>query len=132
MELTLAQAKEFLTSLGLWVPPDALLQLIVDQINSIDECLAAAGYPPSTIGLIKYYLLALIGIVQTNRYVTSERAPSGASRSYAFGTLSQGYNQYLNLLHMYDKSGCTDGLIPEDPEGANCALFVGSSNGCCE
>lgn len=130
MELTLADAKTFLASLGITLP-DVFLQLIVDQINSIDPCLDGAGYDPGTVGLIKYYALALLGILQPNRQVTSQRAPSGASQSFAFGTLAEGYKKYINLLHGLDKSGCTAGIIPDDPNAANCALFIGKPIGCC-
>lgn len=124
--LTLEDARTFLASLGITLP-DAFLQLLVDQVNSVYQCMLDAGYPASTIGLIQYYLLALLGIMQPNRQVTSERAPSGAARSYAFGTLTEGYRKYLNLLLGLDTSGCTSAIIPEDPNAANCALFIGKA-----
>lgn len=124
MELTLVDAKAFLTSLGIALP-DVFLQLIVDQINSIDACLAEAGYDLSTAGLIKYYALALLGIMQPNQYVTQQRAPSGASRSFSFGTLDEGYKKYIRLLQSLDANGCTAGIIPENPNALGAALFVG-------
>lgn len=124
--LTLEDARVFLASLGITLP-DVFLQLLVDQVNSVYQCLVDAGYPPSTIGLIQYYLLALFGIMQPNRVVTQQRAPSGASQSYAFGSLSEGYNKYTRLLLNLDTSGCTASVIPEDPEAANCALFIGKA-----
>lgn len=130
MELTLADARTFLASIGITII-DPLLQLIVNKINSIDACLNGAGYSADDIGLIKYYLLALLGISQTTRTVTSQRAPSGAARSFAFGTPSQGHQQYLGLLRTLDLSGCTDDLIPADPDATSCALFVGKPNGGC-
>lgn len=123
MELTLADARTFLASLGVTVP-DPLLQLLVNQINAADMCLNA-NYDAGTAGLIKYYILALLGIMQPNRMVTQQRAPNGASRSFAFGTLAQGYKQYLGLLRSLDKYGCMTGLIPDDPDAANCAFFIG-------
>lgn len=130
MELTLAAAKEWLASLGLSIP-DPVLQLLVDQINAADACLTVNGVPAGTALLMKYYILALLGVTQGNRYITQQRAPSGASQSYAFGTLAEGYSKYANLLRGMDKFGCFDDLIPEDPNGANCAFFIGSPNGGC-
>lgn len=130
MELTLAAAKEWLASLGLSIP-DPVLQLLVDQVNAADACLTANGVPAGTALLMKYYILALLGVTQGNKYVTAERAPSGASRSYAFGTLANGYKQYYGLLRGLDKFGCFDDLIPDDPSAANCAFFIGSPNGGC-
>lgn len=130
MELTLAASKEWLASLGLTIP-DIVLQLLVDQINEADECLTANGVSPGTALLMKYYMLALLGVTQGNKYVTQERAPSGASRSYAFGTLSDGYKQYYNSLIKLDKFGCFTDMIPDDPTAANCAFFIGKPNGGC-
>lgn len=130
MELTLEAAKEWLASLGLSIP-DPVLQLIVDQINAADECLTANGVPATTALLMKYYALALFGVTAGNKYITAERAPSGASRSYAFGTLSDGYKQYYNLLNGLDKYGCFTDIIPADPTAAHCAFFIGSPNGGC-
>ncbi|MNJ16348.1 hypothetical protein D3C77_106090 [compost metagenome] len=130
MDLTLEDAKVFLASLGI-VLPDAFLQLIVDQINSVNQCLTDAGYSPGTIALIKYYSLALIGIMQPNRQVTQQRAPSGASQSFAFGTLEEGYKKYFNLLSGLDTAGCMGAIIPDDPNAANCALFIGKPEGYC-
>lgn len=130
MELTVDQAREFLASLGI-VLPEFLLEALVDQVNSVYQCLVDAGYPASTITLILTYLLALLGVVQTYKYVTSERAPSGASRSYKFGTLADGYKMYLSLLRTWDKTGCTDGLIPDDPSDDSSGGIWVAGGGCC-
>ena len=55
--VTLEQAKEYLESQGITIP-DFVLQALVDQANSIQECLDA-HYPASTALLIQLYLLAL-------------------------------------------------------------------------
>ena len=130
MELTLADAKVFLASLGIEDIPDFFLQLLVDQINSSRECLEAQGYPAGTISLINLYVLALLGIMQPNRQITQQRAPSGAAQSYAFGSLAEGYSKYLNLLRTLDKTGCMDGIIPEDPNGVTCGMMVGRGSRC--
>ena len=130
MELTLADAKVFLASLGIEDIPDFFLQLLVDQINSSYECLFAQGYSAGTISLINLYALALLGIMQPNRQVTQQRASSGASQSYAFGTLSEGYNKYSALLRGLDKTGCMDGIVPEDPNGVTCGMMVGRAYRC--
>lgn len=130
MELTLADAKVFLASLGIEDIPDFFLQLLVDQINASYECLEAQSYPAGTISLINLYALALLGIMQPNRQVTQQRASSGAAQSYAFGTLAEGYSKYLNLLRTLDKTGCMDGLIPEDPNGVTCGMMVGRGSRC--
>lgn len=124
MELTLADAQEYLKALGMGMPTPLLVPLLA-RINSVDECLAEAGYDNNAIVLMKLYLLSLFGVVQVYRAVTSERAPSGASRSYAFGTVGQGYKNYAALLGALDTAGCFGSLIPENPEAGHAAMYVG-------
>ena len=80
--VTLEQAKEYLESQGITIP-DFVLQALVDQANSIQECLDA-HYPTSTALLIQLYLLALMGLGQGDKYISSQTAPSGASRSFRY------------------------------------------------
>lgn len=127
--LTLEQAREYLASQGVTMPA-IVLQALLDSVNSIDPCLEGAGYPEGTATLIKLYLLGLLGVVGQGRAVTSERAPSGAARSYQFGQLRDRYRGLLGLLRGLDLSGCTDGLIPPEPGTRSAAIFVGSP-GCC-
>lgn len=126
--LTVDQAREYLNSQGLTLP-DFVLQLLVGQANSIDACLEGAGYDESTAALIKLYLLSLLAVVQGGRVVTSQRAPSGAARSFQFGTVTERYQGWLGLLRGLDLSNCTAALIPPEPGKARAALFVGSA-GC--
>lgn len=128
MELTVADAQEYLKALGVSIPT-ILLTPLVAKVNSVDACLAEAGYTDNDIALMKLYLIALFGVVQSYRTVTAERAPSGASRSYAFGTPSQGYNSYSRLLATLDTAGCFSSLVPDNPDAAHAALYVG--NGAC-
>jgi hypothetical protein len=82
--VTLEQAKEYLESQGITIP-DFVLQALVDQANSIQECLDA-HYPASTALLIQLYLLALMGLGQGDKYISSQTGPmahhahSGTSR----------------------------------------------------
>jgi len=125
VELTLADAKSFLASLGITSIPDVFLQLLVNQINSVDECLALHGYSANNIALMKYYALALLGIMQPGRQITQQRAPSGASQSYAFGTLEEGYKKYSVLLRGLDLEDCLGAILPADPFALTCGMIVG-------
>lgn len=128
MELTLEQAREYLASVGIALP-EFMLQLLVNRANTIDPCLIANGYTDDEAVLIKLYLMGLFGVVQGDRYVTSQRAPSGAAQSFRYGTLSERYDAGLNLLRGLDKYGCTNAIIPDKPGELNAALFIG--NGGC-
>jgi hypothetical protein len=131
MELTLAQAREYLASVGI-VIPDAILQLLVNKANSIDACLTANGVSDDDSLLIKYYLIGLLGTVQGDRYVTSQRAPSGAAQSFRYGSLSERYDSIYNLLELVDLYGCATSLIPAKPGDAHAALFIGQGGCGCE
>lgn len=114
MDLTLEQAREYLESLGI-VVPDFVLQILIDQANSINDCLIGAGYPVSTALLIKLYLISLLGLAQGDKFVSSQTAPSGASQSFRYRTLADAWKGQYGLLRALDKSGCTDDLVPPDP-----------------
>lgn len=66
--ITTEQAKEYLESVGITLP-DFILQAIVEQANSIQECLDA-HYPPATALLIQSYLLGLMALGQGDRYIS--------------------------------------------------------------
>jgi len=131
MELTLAQAKEFLASVGI-VLPDFMLQIFVNKANGIDACLTANGVSDDDAMLIKLYLIGLLGTVQGDRYVTSQRAPSGAAQSYRYGSLSERYDSIYNLLETVDTYGCSTSLIPPKPGEMHAALFIGQGGCGCE
>ena len=70
--VTLEQAKEYLRA-GITIP-DFVLQALVDRANSIQECLDA-HYPASVALLIQLYLLALMGLAQGDKYISSQTGP---------------------------------------------------------
>lgn len=130
MEITVEQAREYLASIGITLP-DFMLTLLVTQVNAIDACLIGAGYDDATAQLIKLYTIGLMGVVQGDRYVTSQRAPSGAAQSFRYGTLSERYSAGLSLLQRLDTAGCTDALIPPDPTGPRVFFGVSTGGECC-
>lgn len=129
MEITVEQAREYLASIGITLP-DFMLTLLVAQVNGIDACLTGAGYDNATAQLIKLYAIGLMGVTQGDRYVTQQRAPSGASQSFRFGTLAERYSAGLSLLRRLDTAGCADSLVPADPTGGG-AFFGVSTGGDC-
>ena len=63
--VTTEQAREYLESQGIDLP-DVILSLLVEQANSVNECLDA-NYPASTATLIQLYLIGLLGLTQANK-----------------------------------------------------------------
>lgn len=126
--LTLEQAREYLASQGI-VLPDFLLQALVDQANSVIDCLNE-HYSASTGLLIMLYLVSLMALGQGDRYISSQTAPSGASRSFRYLSFTDRWNGQLSLLRGLDKYGCTDGLIPPDPTKKAYAGLWTARGGC--
>ncbi|HAU5716695.1 hypothetical protein ABNU44_12780 [Serratia marcescens] len=126
--VTKEKAKEYLESQGISLP-DFVLDALVEQVNSIQECLDA-NYPASTALLIQLYLLGLMGLGQGDKYISSQTAPSGASRSFRYQSFSDRWKGALNLLRGLDKKGCATGLIPPDPTNkAFAGIWIGKG-GC--
>ncbi|EIV2913280.1 hypothetical protein L7Q46_002606 [Serratia marcescens] len=128
--VTKEKAKEYLESQGITLP-DFVLDALVEQVNSIQECLDA-NYPASTALLIQLYLLGLMGLGQGDKYISSQTAPSGASRSFRYQSFIDRWKGALNLLRGLDKKGCAIGLIPPDPTNkAFAGVWIGKGGCMC-
>ncbi|EDW7942230.1 hypothetical protein BHY05_001933 [Salmonella enterica subsp. enterica serovar Ruiru] len=129
--ITTEQAREYLKSVGITLP-DFILDALVEQANSIQECLDA-HYSPATALLIQSYLLGLMALGQGDKYVSSHTAPSGASESFRYQALSDRWKGSLNLLRGLDKYGCANSLIPADPTAtpAFAGIWIGRGGCMC-
>jgi hypothetical protein len=127
--ITTEQAKEYLKSVGITLP-DFILEALVEQANSIQECLDA-HYSPATALLIQFYLLGMMALGQGDKYVSSHTAPSGASESFRYQSFSDRWKGSLNLLRGLDKYGCATALIPADPTAAPAFAGIWIGKGGC-
>lgn len=128
--VTLEQAKEYLTGQGIDLP-DFILLALVEQANSIQDCLDA-HYPAATALLIQMYLLGLMGLGQGDKYLSSQSAPSGASRSFRYQSFGDRWSGATALLRGLDKFGCANGLIPPDPtKKAFAGIWIGKGGCMC-
>lgn len=128
--ITIEQAKEYLDSVGITLP-DFILQALVDQANSIQDCLDS-HYPASTALLIQLYLIGLMGLSQGDKYISSQTAPSGASRSFRYQSFADRWKGSLSLLTGLDKFGCTTGVLPPDPTvSAYAGIWIGKGGCMC-
>jgi len=130
--ITVEQAREYLDSVGVNLP-DFLLTALVEQVNTINDCLAE-HYSPAVALLIQCYLLGLMGLAQGDKYISSQTAPSGASRSFRYLAFADRWKGLLGLLRGLDKYGCTTGLVPPDPTvTAHGGIWIGRGGKfCCE
>lgn len=128
MALTVEQASEYLESVGISLPA-FIIAALVEQANSIQDCLDA-NYTPNTALLIQMYLLALMAMGQGDKYISSQTAPSGASRSFRYQGFADRWRGTLSLLRGLDTHGCAIDLIPPDPtQTAHAGLWV-ARGGC--
>lgn len=127
---TLDELKQYLTSIGVPLPPDFILQAWLDLVSVIQPCLDGAGYPASTQLLIYLYTLGLMGYVNADKQISSQTAPSGASQSFRWGNFADRYRSLRALLDTLDTSGCTASVIPPEP-GASAGLWVSTGGKCC-
>ncbi|WP_298016688.1 hypothetical protein [uncultured Castellaniella sp.] len=125
--VTTDQAKQYLEGQGITLP-DFVLAALVEQANSIQDCLDA-HYTPATALLIQLYLLGLMGLGQGDKYISSQTAPSGASRSFRYQGFADRWRGAMSLLRGLDKHGCATGLIPPDPTKAAAGFWV-AAGGC--
>jgi len=129
--VTTEQAKEYLETVGISLP-DFILAALVEQANSIQVCLDA-NYTPATALLIQMYLLGLMGLGQGDKYISSQSAPSGASRSFRYQSFSDRWKGSISLLRGLDKHGCATSLIPADPtQQAFAGLWIGKGGCMCD
>lgn len=128
--ITKEQAQEQLSFLGIDGLPDFILDALIARANSIEACLNE-HYDEATALMIQAYLLGLFTLAQTQKYVSSQTAPSGASQSFRWNNLSDAWRGTLSLLRGLDKHGCADGLIPADPtKKAYAGVWVSTPNKC--
>lgn len=126
--LTLQQAKAYLASIGI-APPDEIINAWLSLFDSIQDCLDASGYDGATQVLILSYLIGLFGLSGGNMYISSQSAPSGASRSFRFAELRNAWKGHIGMLRMLDPKGCTNSLVPAAPDKKS-AAFVVVTGGC--
>ena len=120
---TLEDALKWLKGLGMDVPSDivnAWLEIALD----LESCFTANGYAPSVQKLIVLHLLALYGLSAGNRYISSQSAPSGASRSFRYADLANAWRGQMGMLKLLDKNGCANGLIPSPPVRKNIGIGI--------
>ena len=121
--LTLQQAKAYLATIGL-APPEPIIMAWLDMFNELQDCLDGAGYSVATQSLILSYLLGLYGLSGGNMYISSQSAPSGASRSFRFADLRNAWKGHIGMLRMLDPKGCTNSLVPAAPDKKSAAFIV--------
>lgn len=121
--MTETEAQAYLLTLGI-EPPAGIITAWLAVLAGAETCLDA-NYSPEVKLLIISHLLALYGLSGGMRYISSQSAPSGASRSFKYGDLKDLWRANINMVRMLDKNGCVTGLIPDSPVKSGAFLGVG-------
>lgn len=116
MAITAEQLNKFLASQGVNLDP-LMTDAIVELANNPDlqACFAANGYTPAAQTVLGLYLAYLIALGSFSRFITSQSAPNGASRSFNQASLSDMWKGALSAIGPFDPAGCLTDFLPQDP-----------------
>lgn len=106
-QITLDDVKPMMAELGFTVP-DAVLSLLLEQVSEASACMDGAGYSDNLQKLLLIYAVLRLAALSGARKVSSQSAPSGASRSFAYD--SAGTDYLYTQLQGWDVNGCLSGL----------------------
>lgn len=106
VQITAAQVKQQLSALGYTIP-DFMIDAYLCKLESISQCLEAAGYDECDLMLIQVYAVTLMAVTAFSQRIKSQSAPSGASRSFDYGG---DIKTMRNSLAALDTAGCTASL----------------------
>lgn len=124
MAITFEEAQEYLSGQNIELP-DIILRAIVAKVNRLDACfLGDPAYPEEDIILLSAYLVSLLSLLSADARIRSQTAPSGASQSFQLSAIDERYKSYVGMIGNLDPKGCAASVIPPNPAGSNCALFI--------
>lgn len=106
-QITLEDVKPMMAELGFTVP-DSLLTLLLSQVSGVSACMDGAGYSDDLQKLLLIYAVLRLAALSGARKISSQTAPSGASRSFAYDSARTDY--LLKQIRAWDSHGCLSGL----------------------
>lgn len=117
MAITADQLNEYLNAQGITALPPFVVDAIVELVNNPDlaECFAANGYTDAAQAMLALSLAYLLAMANYPRYITSQSAPNGASRSFSTPQLADMWRGTLSVIGMFDPHGCLTDFLPADP-----------------
>lgn len=117
MAITADQLNEYLAGQGIDALPSFVTAAIVELANdsNLAECFAANGYTDAAQTMLGLYLAYLLAMANYPRYITSQSAPNGASRSFSTPQMADMWAGTLSALRLFDPAGCMTDVLPADP-----------------
>lgn len=116
MAITAEDLTGYFTRQGVSLDPlmvDAIVELANNE--NLVECMTANGYSPTIQKILALYLGYLFAIGNFSRYIISQSAPNGASRSFNQASLADMWRGTLAALRPFDPKHCLDEFLPQDP-----------------
>ena len=120
--ITSTQAQQYLDSvLGVSVPV-FLLDAAVARVATAEQAMVDAGYDSHTQILVQCMAVALVAAAGDPRRLSSQGAPSGASRGFKYkdGDLTA----LRRSLAALDTAGTVAAIVGPDPAGGACMFVV--------
>lgn len=112
---------------------DFLIESILELASSAEACMESHGYSDAKKLMITLYLCQIHALMSSDARITSQTAPSGASRSMKVLGVGERFKMLLGQIRLLDPFGCTTDLIPANPEASPAGLWVspGTQPGFC-
>lgn len=117
-----AQASQYLDqALGVSVP-DFIVEAAVAKVATAEPAMDAAGYSEPDKTMIQALAVSIIAAAGAPRRITSQGAPSGASRS--FKNFDDSLSALRRSLYALDIAGTVKDLVSVDPASATMFMVV--------
>lgn len=120
--ITTKQATEYLDqALGIGLP-SFVVAAAVERVEAYEPAMQAAGYSEAAMTLMQCMAVAILAAAGDPRRISSQGAPSGASRSFtnASGALSA----LRRSLAGMDTAGTLSALVGPDPAAGTMFMVV--------
>ena len=120
--ITSTQATQYLDeALGVSVPA-FLIDAVLEKVEAAEPAMAAAGYSDANTIIMQCMAVAIIAAAGSPRRVTSQGAPSGASRGFKYS--DKDLSALRRALLALDTAGTLTALVGPDPAGATVFMVV--------
>ncbi|MGA9606520.1 MAG: hypothetical protein WBR21_05810 [Rouxiella badensis] len=121
--ITIEDVKPLMADLGFTLP-DSVLNLLLEQVSATSACMDGAGYTESVQKLLLIYGVTRLAALSGARKLSSQSAPSGASRSFTYDAAGTDY--IYRQIQSWDTNGCLSSL-PMTGSSVGLFLVVGGS-----
>lgn len=120
--ISVSQAQEYLDQAAGVTLPSFLIAAAVEEIEALEPAILDAGYSEAKATRVQCMAVALVAAAGAPRSVSSQGAPSGASRSFKYA--ADQFTAMRRALADLDTAGITAAAVGADPAGQTMLLVV--------